>query len=31
MVQESIQSRGIELVYLERDQANLDLLYGEDP
>ena len=31
LVQESIQSRGIELVYLERDQANLDLLYGEDP
>lgn len=31
LVQESIQSRGIELVYIERDQANLDLLYGEDP
>lgn len=31
LVQESIQSKGIELVYIERDQANLDLLYGEDP
>ena len=31
LVQEQIQSRGIELVYIERDQANLDLLYGEDP
>ena len=31
LIQESIQSKGIELVYIERDQANLDLLYGEDP
>lgn len=31
LVQESIQSKGIELVYIERDQANLDLFYGEDP
>lgn len=31
LVQESIQSRGIELIYLERDCQNLDKLYGEDP
>lgn len=31
LVQESIQSRGIELVYLEREYQNLDRLFGEDP
>lgn len=31
LVQESIQMRGIEFFYLEREFVNLDLLFGEDP
>lgn len=31
LVQESIQQRGIELVYLQREMQNIDQLFGEDP
>ncbi|QBX32843.1 head completion protein [Aeromonas phage Asfd_1] len=31
LVAESIQMRGLEFYYLEREFANLDLLFGEDP
>lgn len=31
LVQETIQMRGLELYYIPREYANLDLLFGEDP